>query len=137
MTNDGPRFDLPTIEAESQPFWDAAKEGRLLIQRCDACGAAQHYPRVLCTSCWSDQVRWETVAGRGTLYTYSTVFMNDLPPFSERLPYVVGAVDLEEGPRLMTRIVGAVPEELRIGMAVHVDFERISEDVTVPVFRPA
>ena len=82
-------------------------------------------------------MRWETVAGRGTLYTYSTVFMNDLPPFSERLPYVVGAVDLEEGPRLMTRIVGAVPEELRIGMAVHVDFERISEDVTVPVFRPA
>jgi hypothetical protein len=63
--------------------------------------------------------------------------MNDLPPFSARLPYVVAAVDLEEGPRLMTRIVGAAPEELRVGMAVVVDFEEISEDVTAPVFRPA
>jgi uncharacterized OB-fold protein len=137
VTDDGPRFDLPTIEPESQPFWDAAKEGILLVQRCDACGAAQHYPRVLCASCWSDQVRWEAAVGRGTLYTYSTVFMNDLPPFSARLPYVVAAVDLEEGPRIMTRIVGAAPEELRIGMAVLVDFEIISDDVTVPVFRPA
>jgi uncharacterized OB-fold protein len=82
-------------------------------------------------------VRWEPAVGRGILYTYSTVFMNDLPPFSERLPYVVAAVDLEEGPRLMTRIVGAAPGELRVGMAVVVEFEEISEEVAVPVFRPA
>jgi uncharacterized protein len=134
---DGPRFDLPTIESESQPFWDAAKEGKFLIQRCEACGAAQHYPRTICVTCWSDQLRWEQASGRGTIYTYSTVFVNDLPPFDERLPYVAAAVDLEEGPRIMTNIVGADPEELSVGMAVVVDFARLSDEVTAPVFRPA
>ncbi len=134
---DGPRFDLPTIEPESQPFWDAAKEGRLMIQRCDACGAAQHYPRPFCGSCWSDQVRWEEASGRGTLYTYSTVYVNDLPPFGDRLPYVAAAVDLEEGPRLMTNIVGVDPSELRVGMAVQVDFQPLTDEITAPVFRPA
>jgi uncharacterized OB-fold protein len=134
---EGPRFDLPTIEPESRPFWDAAKEGRLMIQRCDACGAAQHYPRPFCVSCWSDQVRWEEASGRGTLYTYSTVYVNDLPPFGDRLPYVAAAVDLEEGPRLMTNIVGVDPSELRVGMAVQVDFQPLNDEITAPVFRPA
>jgi hypothetical protein len=134
---DGPRFDLPTVEPESQPFWDAAKEGRLVIQRCAACGAAQHYPRPFCASCWSDQVRWEEASGRGTLYTYSTVYVNDLPPFGDRLPYVAAAVDLEEGPRLMTNIVGVDPSELRVGMAVQVDFQPLNDEITAPVFRPS
>ncbi len=133
---DRPRTDLPTIEPESAPFWDAAKEGRLLIQRCESCGAAQHYPRPFCAVCWSDQVRWEEASGRGTLYTYSIVYMNDLAPFNERLPYVAAAVDLEEGPRIMTNIVGADPGDLEVGMAVVVDFEQLNEDVSAPVFRP-
>jgi hypothetical protein len=134
---EGPRFDLPTIEPESQPFWDAAREGRLLIQRCDDCGAAQHYPRPFCVACWSDRVSWEQASGRGTLYTYSTVFVNDLPPFGDRLPYVAAAVDLDEGPRLMTNIVGVDPADLRVGMALVVDFQPLTEDITAPVFRPA
>jgi hypothetical protein len=134
---DGPRFDLPTIEPESQPFWDAAKQGRFLIQRCGDCGAAQHYPRPFCVACWSDRVSWEEASGRGTLYTYSTVYVNDLPPFGDRLPYVAAAVDLDEGPRVMTNIVDADPADLRLGMAVVVDFRPLNEDVTAPVFRPA
>jgi uncharacterized protein len=134
---DAPRTDLPTIEPESQPFWDAAKEGRFLIQRCAACGAAQHYPRPFCAVCWSDQVEWEEASGRATLYTYSTVHMNDLTPFNERLPYIAAAVDLEEGPRVMTNIVGVDADDLQIGMNLVVDYQAISDDVTVPVFRPA
>ena len=134
---DGPRFDLPTIEDESRPFWDAAKQGRLLIQRCDACGAAQHYPRPFCVACWSDQVRWEDASGRGTLYTFSIVYVNDLPPFGDRLPYVAAAVDLEEGPRIMTNIVGAELSELTVGMPVEVDFQALNDEITAPVFRPA
>ncbi len=134
---DEPRFDLPTVEPESQPFWDAAREGRLLIQRCTLCGAAQHYPRPFCVQCWSDQIGWEESSGRATLYTYSTVYMNDLPPFDRRLPYVVAAVDLEEGPRIMTNIVGAEPADLHIGMALVVDFQALDERVSAPVFRPA
>jgi uncharacterized protein len=130
-----PRFDLPTIEPESQPFWDAAKEGRFLFQRCEACGAAQHYPRPFCTSCWSDRVSWEEASGRGELYTYSIVYMNDLAPFAERVPYVAAAVDLVEGPRIMTNIVGADPAELRVGAPVVVDFQQLTDEITAPVFR--
>ena len=131
------RFDLPTIEPESQPFWDAARDHHLMIQRCGACGAAQHYPRALCATCWSDQVEWEEAVGRGTLYTFSIVYINDLPPFNDRLPYVAAAVDLPEGPRLMTNIVGADPAELRVGMPLVVDFVQLNEEITAPVFRPA
>jgi uncharacterized OB-fold protein len=134
---DGPRFDLPTIEAESQPFWDAARDGRLLIHRCQACGLAHHYPRPFCPSCWSEDVVWEEASGRATLYTHSTVHMNDLPPFGARVPYVVAAVDLEEGPRVMTNIVDCDPADLRIGMAVEVAFQELTPEITAPVFRPA
>jgi uncharacterized OB-fold protein len=137
VTTDTPRFDLPTIDEESRPFWDAARERRFLIVRCNACGEAHHYPRPFCPTCWSDDVSWETASGRGTLYTYSTVYMNDLPPFGERVPYVAAAVDLEEGPRVLTNIVGCEPADLEIGMAVEVDYRELTPEITVPVFRPA
>jgi uncharacterized OB-fold protein len=133
---DAPRFDLPTIEAESQPFWDAARDHRFLIRRCHNCGAAHHYPRPFCHICLSEDLAWEEASGRATLYTYSTIFMNDLPPFNQRLPYVAGAVDLEEGPRVMTNIVECQPEDLRVGMAVEVTYEVLTPEITAPVFRP-
>ncbi|MDE3204995.1 MAG: Zn-ribbon domain-containing OB-fold protein [Acidobacteriota bacterium] len=136
MTASSPRFDLPTIEDESRPFWEAAKEGRFLIARCQDCGRAHHYPRPFCPHCWSEKVVWEDASGRATLYTYSTVFVNDLPPFKERLPYVAAVVDLAEGPRVMTNLVDCEASELRIGQELEVSFRQISEDVTVPVFRP-
>jgi len=131
------RFDLPTPDGDSQAFWDAAREGRLLIKRCRSCGRPHYYPRPFCPHCWSEEVEWEQASGRGTLYTYSVVYENDLPPFSGRMPYVAAIVDLEEGPRAMTNVVGCEPDELAIGMALEVAFEAISEDFTVPVFRPA
>jgi uncharacterized OB-fold protein len=134
---DGPRFDLPTIEAESQPFWDAARDGRFLFCRCNVCGEAFHYPRPFCPTCWSEDVSWEEASGRGTLYTYSTVFVNDLPPFKDRLPYVAAAVDLEEGPRILTNLVECEPEELEVGMAVEVAFRELTPEITAPVFRLA
>jgi uncharacterized OB-fold protein len=131
-----PRRDLPTIDDESRPFWDAAREGRFLIVRCHTCGAAHHYPRPFCPSCWSDDVAWEDASGRATLYTWSTVYVNEVPPFSERLPYVAAVVDLEEGPRVMTNIVDCEPSELAIGMALEVAFREASPEISVPVFRP-
>ena len=76
-----PRYDLPTIEDETRPFWNAAREGRLLFGRCGGCGKAYYYPRPFCPHCWSEDVVLEQASGRGTLYTFSTVFINDLPPF--------------------------------------------------------
>ena len=132
-----PRVDLPTVEDESRPFWDAAREGRFLIARCASCGKAHHYPRPFCPFCWSEDVSWEDASGRATLYTYSTVYVNDLPPFKEKLPYLAAVVDLEEGPRVMTRLVGVTDSEVSIGMPLVVDFEPLTEEITAPVFRPA
>jgi uncharacterized protein len=134
---DDRRFDLPTIEAETQPFWDAAREHRFLIRRCNSCGAVHHYPRPFCPTCWSDDLAWQEASGRATLYTFSTVYMNDLPPFNGRLPYVAAAVDLEEGPRVMTNIVDCDPAELRVGLAVEVAYTELTAEITAPVFRLA
>ena len=131
------RFDLPTPDDHTQAFWDAARQGRLLIKRCAACRRAHYYPRPFCPYCWSPDVSWEEASGRGSLYTYSVVHQNDLPPFNERLPYVAAIVELDEGPRAMTNVVNCELESLRVGMAVEVEFRAISEDVSIPVFRPA
>jgi uncharacterized OB-fold protein len=131
-----PRFDLPTPDHETQEYWDAARDKRLLIKRCNACGAAHFYPRPFCPRCWSDDVVWEEASGRATLYTYSIVRRNDLPPFNERVPYVAAVVDLDEGPRMMTNVEGCDEDDLQIGMPLLVDFRVETDEVTVPVFRP-
>jgi uncharacterized OB-fold protein len=132
-----PRFDLPMIEAETRPFWDAAKQGQLLLGKCGGCGEVHYYPRPICPKCWSDDVAFVPAGGGGTLYTFSTVYVNDLPPFNAQLPYVAAQVDLDEGVRVTTKIIECQPRDLWIGMPVEVRFEAISEDVTIPVFAPA
>ncbi|MEU4613450.1 Zn-ribbon domain-containing OB-fold protein [Streptomyces umbrinus] len=139
----GARFDLPEVDAFTRPYWDAAAEGRLLLRRCGACGRAHHYPREFCPRCWSEDVTWEPASGRATLYTWSVVHRNDLPPFGSRSPYVAAVVDLAEGPRMMTEVVGCGEGALRVGMALEVAFRAEKAEgegavtVAVPVFRPA
>ncbi|KKD07006.1 Zn-ribbon domain-containing OB-fold protein [Streptomyces sp. WM6386] len=125
------RFDLPEADAFTRTYWEAAEEGRLLVRRCGACGRTHHYPREFCPHCWSEDVTWEPASGRAELYTWSVVHRNDLPPFGERTPYVAAVVQLAEGPRMMTELVGVPPETLRAGMALEVDFRQ-----GIPVFRP-
>jgi len=131
------RFDLPLPDDETQPFWDAARERRLLIKRCNACGEAYFYPRNFCPKCWSDDTSWEEASGRATLYTWSIVYRNDLPPFGERVPYVAAIVDLEEGPRMITNVEGCEFDDLKAGMHLVVDYRVETDEVTLPVFRPA
>lgn len=80
---------------------------------------------------------WEQCSGRATLYTWSVVYSNDLPPFGEKVPYVAAIVDLEEGPRMMTNVIDCPFDELRAGMDLTVAFRRETDEVTLPVFRPA
>jgi uncharacterized OB-fold protein len=87
--------------------------------------------------CWSEKVEHIPASGIGTLYTFSTVFINDLPPFNERVPYVAAQVDLEEGVRVTTNIVDCPRENLRIGMALRLRFRAIADGVAIPVFVPA
>lgn len=136
-----PRFDVPEVDDFTRPYWDAATRGRLLIRRCraDGCGKAHHYPREFCPRCWSEDVVWEEASGRATLYTWSVVHVNDLPPFGARVPYVAAVVDLKEGPRMMTEVIDCSGGELRIGMPLRVAYRSDPEGglPAVPVFRPS
>ena len=131
------RFDLPTPEGDTIEFWEAAKEERLLIKHCTDCDAYSYYPRPFCPYCWSTDVHWEEASGRAVLYTYSIVRRNDLAPFTDRVPYVAGIVDLAEGPRAMTDIVEVGLDDVHIGMELQATFVEIAPEVTVPMFRPA
>jgi hypothetical protein len=125
------------VDDDSKPYWDAYREGRFLIARCGSCERVHHYPRPICPFCWSEDVGPVPASGQATLYTYSTVHVNDLPPFRDRLPYVAAMVELAEGPRVMSTVVGCDPADLRVGMALTVDFQPLNDELAVPVFRPA
>ncbi len=133
----GPRFDLPMIEPESERYWSALTEGRLLIKHCNACDRHHFYPRPFCPHCWSDDVEWVEASGGATLYTHSVVYVNDLPPFGRQVPYVAAVVDLDEGPRMMTRVVDCDHDALTIGMRLELRTEPVTEEVTMAVFVPA
>jgi len=130
------RFDLPEADDFTRPFWNAAAEGMLLIRRCGACAKAHHYPREFCPYCWGEDVGWERATGRATLYTWSVIHRNDLPPFGDRVPYTAAVVDLAEGPRMMTEIVEGAAGRLGIGMELEVTFRRDEGGMALPVFRP-
>jgi uncharacterized OB-fold protein len=133
----GPRFDQPLIEDESAPFWDGLKDGKLLIKRCTSCGAFHYYPRPFCPTCWSDEVEWYEASGKARVYSYSTVYVNDLPPFGPEVPYVAAVVELEEGPRMMTRLVDCTKDTITIDMPVEVAYQRLDDELQMAVFRPA
>lgn len=131
------RFDLPTLEGDTSEWWEAAKQERLLVRHCLDCGEYSYYPRPFCPKCWSERVEWHQASGDATLYTWSVIYSNDMPPFKDRVPYVAAVVDLAEGPRMMTNIIDTPFEDLRVGMALSVRFMPISDDFTIPVFVPA
>lgn len=131
------RFDLPQPDLETQPFWDATREGRLLIKCCNACARTHFYPRPFCPYCWSEDVEWVEASGQATLYTWSVVHRNDLPPFPDRVPYVAAVVDLAEGPRMMTNVVGCDFDALAVSMALEAVFHPTSDEITIVQFRPA
>ena len=134
-----PFYDAPVPDVSTREYWDAAARRELLIKRCDDCGRAHFPPRPFCPRCWSHAVRWERASGDATLYTYSVVRRNELPSFAARTPYVAAIVELAEGPRMMTNVVGVDPGEVRIGMDLVVDFAAAGAggETLVPVFRPA
>ncbi|GIW40195.1 MAG: hypothetical protein KatS3mg076_0772 [Candidatus Binatia bacterium] len=132
------RGPVPVPTPETKPFWEAAKQRVLLVQECETCGHRYFYPRPLCPRCFSSRVRWLRCSGRGRLHTF---VVNHRPPkdFPLPAPYVIAIVELEEGPRMLTNLVGVDPDPktLRCDMPVEVVFEDITEDIALPRFRPA
>jgi uncharacterized OB-fold protein len=131
-----PRF----FEPDTQEFWDGAKRGELRYQQCNDCKTVVFTPRAHCTACGSGNLAWKTSKGTGTVYTYSVVRQNRSPAFADLGAYAVAYVDVDEGFRMLTNVVGVgdPTKDIKIGMKVKVDFEKQdSGDFPIPVFRPA
>ena len=125
----------PGISDDSRFFWDGAREGKLLIQRCKGCGSLRHPPGPVCPSCHSFE--WDTVqaSGRGTVYSFVVMHYPEVPPFDH--PNPIGLIELEEGTRLVGQLVGIKPADVKIGQAVLVEFNTFNDgEMTLPQFRP-
>lgn len=119
----------------SRPYWEACARHELLLQWCTACDRPQFYPRSVCARCGGSALEWRRASGRGTVYTYSVV--HRAPDPAVATPYVVALVDLDEGVRMMSNIVGCDPASVRVGMTVRVTFEDLGDGASLPVFSPA
>ncbi len=124
----------PAANPDSQPYWDAARTRRLFFRACKSCGAKHFMPRHLCPGCWSDQLEWIESNGRGTVHSFSIVHRAPTPVFAKQAPYVIALIDLDEGPRLFTNIVGEGALAVAIGDRVRITFEDRGSDATLPQF---
>ncbi len=131
------RRPLPNLkELDTQPFWQATKDGELRYQRCDECGTVVFYPRAHCTGCLSRALTWHTASGRGTVYTFSVVRKAEHPFFRTLVPYAVAWIDLDEGPRILSNIVGIddPATDIEVGARVIVEWE-VHDELALPLFR--
>ena len=126
----------PFVNADSEAYWAAAKEGRLVLQQCIDCGHLDFMPRHVCPKCWSENRTWIDSTGTGTVHSFSIVHRAPVPAFREDCPYVVALIDLAEGPRMMTNIVGDDALRVAIGDRVEICFE-VRGEAKVPQFRLA
>ncbi len=127
----------PRPAPESLPYWQAAKEHRLALPRCEDCEQFWFPPSRTCPHCLSGNFAFKDVSGRGKVFSYVTFHRVYRPAFAEEVPYVVALVELEEGPRLLTNILGVSHEDVRCEMPVEVVFDDYDEDISVPKFKPA
>ena len=127
---------LPVPSAESGPFWEGCRRHELLLQRCAGCRSFWFPPSVLCPECLGTDWRWVPAGGRGRIHSFVVFHRVYHPGFAGEVPYVVAVVELEEGPRLTSNVVGCEARAVRSGMPVEVVFEDVTEAVTLPKFRP-
>lgn len=127
---------LPVITEESRPFWEGCRQGKLLLQYCDRCQQYQFYPRLYCMQCGAENPRWVEASGRGVIYSYTIIRQNKSPEFADDTPYNVAIVQLEEGPRMLSNVVDIAPAELRVELPVTVVFDRVTDTISLPRFRP-
>jgi uncharacterized OB-fold protein len=126
----------PAISPETEEFWAATTQGKLLLRRCDECQTIIWYPRPFCPACGSLKTSWTEASGRGTVYTFTVVHRSGVPGYQEALPYVVAYVELAEGPRVLTNIVDCEPDQVKVGMGVRVVFHDTGQGSALYRFRP-
>lgn len=134
-TSQKPRPDVTDL---TRPFWTAAAEGRLVMQKCARCGTVNFLPKPWCVECGCRDIPWTEMKKTGTVYSYTlsrSVAMN-LPGWQDQLPIVLGLVDVDDGARMYAQIKDIAPEDIDVGMRVEVQFEQLDEQTRVPAFRP-
>ena len=127
---------LPEITEDNQPFWEGCKQHKLLLQCCSKCGH-QRDASPACPECLSGEHEWVEASGKGSVYSWIVVHQRYNKAFEDDLPYNVAIVELEEGPRLMSNIVGIENGDIRPGLAVEVTWDDVTEKITLPKFRPS
>jgi uncharacterized protein len=132
---ESPRFE-PLPNPDTEAFWEACRSGRIVLQRCAACRGYRHPPSPLCPACSSSQFEWVQASGRGTVWSF-VIVRERLEGWDGEVPYVVALVELDEGVRMVTNVIGAAPEAVQVGMPVEASFEPGPGGVTLPKFRPA
>jgi uncharacterized OB-fold protein len=128
---------LPVPTPASRAFWEAAKHHELKVQCCNDCRKYIFYPRELCPDCFSTDLGWARVSGKGVVHSYTIAHMPPHPAFASDVPFIIAMVELEEGPRMMTNIVGCKPKDVEVGMQVVATFDDVSPEITLVKFRPA
>ena len=131
MQSQARKIQAPQPNPETQAFWKAAEEGKLMVGKCTACGKVHYYPRAICPHCFSDKTEWKDAGGTGTVYTYS-VLRRGVPE-----PYCIAYVTLDEGVSMLTNIVDCDLDAVKIGMKVKVVFKPSDGGPPVPMFTPA
>ena len=121
----------------TKPFWEAAKRHELMMQRCKKCAEWIFYPREQCPNCFSQDMEFQKVSGRGRVYAYTTVYQPAHPAFNDEAPYVFAIVQLDEGVRVATNIVGIPHEQVKVDMAVEAAYEDVSPEWSLVKFKPA
>jgi len=129
---------LPVADDLSQPFWEAAKQQRLVVQRCRECGYFNHPPRLACDACQSQQLQFEPVSGQGTIYSFTVMHQPNVAGFENQIPYINILVELEEQPLLfmVSNLPASDLDKIKIGGQVEVSFEEVDPDTALPQFRP-
>ena len=130
---------LPSpITPEAKPFWDGLRERKLLLPRCQACGHAFFYPRVICPRCHARDIGWIQASGRGKLHAFEIAYQAFHKAWKIKPPYVLAMVELAEGPRLMTNLVNVEPDPkaIKCDMPVQVVFSKLTDEITLPLFEP-
>lgn len=139
MTTNVPAYNkpIPVPDEVSRPFYEGARQHKLMIQKCAECGVPIWPVKPRCDNCGSAEISWIQASGKGTLYSFTLVHQLYHSGFADEMPYNYAEVSLDEGLRIPSNIVGCPNSELKIGMALEVTFDDISESVTLPRFKPA
>ena len=128
---------IPVPSHESRPYWEALREHKLTMPRCEDCGHRWFPPSLLCPKCRSRKVGWKQVSGRGKVFSFVNFHRTYHKGFADERPYCVAVIELEEGPRMISNVIGIAPDKVACDMSVEVVFEDIAGTATLPKFKPA